>query len=113
MSKDGGLAISDRSLSHAVAIVDKAEESWRKVFGSGPSSGGYIAARATELLGYVQAHASTEGIPYWQASRALKMDKVTFEKALQTLRVWEQVHVEERVTSGRPATLLWPTKAAK
>jgi len=110
LSRDGSLEVTDWALARAIAIADKAEHSWRKVFGGGPLTGGFIAAKAAELLAYVQAHACPDGIPYWQASRALKLDKATFDKALQTLRVWEQVHVEERATNGRPAQLLWPKK---
>ncbi|MGO9245816.1 MAG: DUF3987 domain-containing protein [Verrucomicrobiia bacterium] len=113
VSRNGTANVSEWALAHAIEIADCAEKSWRKVFGGGPLTSGFIASKAMELLAYIQTHACLEGVPYWRASRELKMDKNTFDKALQTLRVWEQIHVAEHGTSGRPATLLWPKKGAQ
>ena len=112
LSRDGALEISDWALGHAIEIANCAESSWCKVFGEGATAGGFIAAAATEALNWIRAHACTEGIPYWQASRALKLDTAVFEKVIQTLRLWGEVEVSERVTGGRPATVIWPTKGA-
>ncbi len=113
ISHGDGLDVSEWALAHAIAIADKAEESWRKVFGGGPMAGGFIAGKATAALDWIRAHACPEGIPYWRVSRGLNLSKPDFEKVIETLRLWGEIHTEERATAGRPALLVWPTKGAQ
>ena len=110
VSKDGGLEISDTTLAAAITIADKADESWRKVFGGETGTGGLVARLAGEALDWLRANTSVEGVPVWRFNKLLKLDAAMSEKVLKTLEVWEEVHIETRRTGGPPQRLIWPRK---
>ncbi len=107
LSRSGKAEVGADALGKAILIADKAEESWRKVFGTGAAGGGFISSRADEALTWLQANACAEGIPYWKLAHCLKLDAQTADKVLKTLEVWERVRVEPRTTGGRPAKLVF------
>jgi 5S rRNA maturation endonuclease (ribonuclease M5) len=112
LSRDGGLEITDTALADAITIADKSAAAWRKIFGSGPMAGGFIAAKATEALDWIRRHACPEGLAYWRISKALRFDPKTAETVIRTLELWGEIHTETRATGGTPQRLVWPKAEA-
>ena len=107
VSRSGKAEVGADALGKAILIADKAEESWRKVFGAGVTSGGFISNRADEALDWLRANACAEGLPYWKLAHYLKLDAQTAERVIKTLAVWERVRIEDRTTGGRPGKLIF------